>query len=192
MKKIAFTIAVLTSISISSIWAENNSASESTVHYVKTPKFALPLVEKWITEYAKTHPGVEFQIARGNQNQGTIDLSVVFENQDLKKEDFNYSVVYFGEFAVLPITSSGSKAAKVLQGKHLNSKKLKQLYFFNDDFEEGSKKNTQFDNLLRTILAKRAVISVANAFPATISILIPPYQKIRWAYLLTPFPTFLT
>ena len=162
MKKIAFTIAVLTSISISSIWAENNSASESTVHYVKTPKFALPLVEKWITEYAKTHPGVEFQIVRGNQNQGTIDLSVVFENQDLKKEDFNYSVVYFGEFAVLPITSSGSKAAKVLQGKHLNSKKLKQLYFFNDDFEEGSKKNTQFDNL--TIYSGSNASSVAKSF----------------------------
>ena len=134
MKKIALAIAVLLSINISAIWAENNSTNTSSVRYVKAPRFARPLVEKWITEYAKTQPGVEFQIAKGNLNQGTIDMNVVFDNQNTKPEDFSHTIVYFGEFAVLPITASGSEAAKVLEGKHLNSKKLKQLYFLNDDF----------------------------------------------------------
>ena len=134
MKKIALAIAVLFSINISNIWAEGNSTNASSVRYVKAPRFARPLVEKWITEYAKTQPGVEFQIAKGNQNQGNVDLNVVFDNQDTKSEDFS-RVIYFGEFAVLPITASGSEAAKVLEGKHLNSKKLKQLYFLNDDFD---------------------------------------------------------
>ena len=119
MKKIALTIAVLLSLNISTIWAECNSTNTSSVRYVKAPRFARPLVEKWITEYAKTQPGVEFQIAKGNQNQGNIDLNVVFDHQDTKPQDFSH-IVYFGEFAVLPITASGSEAAKVLQGKHLN------------------------------------------------------------------------
>ena len=161
MKKIALTIAVLLSLNISTIWAEGNSTNASSVHYVKAPHFARPLIEKWITEYAKTQPGVEFQIAKGNQKQANIDLNVVFDHQDTKPQDFSH-IVYFGEFAVLPITASGSEAAKVLEGKHLNSKKLKQLYFFNDDFDEDVKKNKQFEKLV--IYSGSNATSVASSF----------------------------
>ena len=173
MKKLALAIAVLLSINISNVWAErlrvgeqgsgmNHSTNASSVRYVKAPRFARPLVEKWITEYAKIQPGVEFQIAKGNQNQGNIDLNVVFDNHDIKTEDFSHIVVYFGEFAVLPITASGSEAAKVLEGKHLNSKKLKQLYFLNDDFDEDVKKNKQFEKLV--IYSGSNATSVATSF----------------------------
>ena len=169
MKKIALAIAVLFSINISNIWAEGNSTNASSVRYVKAPRFARPLVEKWITEYAKTQPGVEFQIAKGNHGQDNIDLNVVSDNQDTKSEDFSHAVVYFGEFAVLPITASGSEAARVLEGKHLNSKKLKQLYFLNDDFEEDVKKKAvstslhkQFERLV--IYSGSNASSVASSF----------------------------
>ena len=161
MKKLALAIAVLLSINISNVWAENHSTNASSVRYVKAPRFARPLVEKWITEYAKTQPGVEFQIAKGNQNQSNIDLNVVFDNHDTKPEDFSH-IIYFGEFAVLPITASGSEAAKVLEGKHLNSKKLKQLYFLNDDFDEDVKKIKQFEKLV--IYSGSNASSVASSF----------------------------
>ena len=162
MKRLALTIAVLLSINTSAIWAEGTSANASSVRYVKAPRFARPLIERWITEYAKTQPGVEFQIAKGNQNQGHFDLNVVFDNQEVKNEDFSHNIVYFGEFAVLPITASGSEAAKVLEGKHLNSKKLKQLYFLNDDFDEDIKKIKQFENLV--IYSGSNASSVAASF----------------------------
>ena len=161
MKKIALAIAVLFSINISNIWAEETSTNASSVRYVKAPRFARPLVEKWITEYAKTQPGVEFQIAKGNQKQDNIALNIVFDNQNKEREEFSH-VVYFGEFAVLPITASGSEAAKVLEGKHLNSKKLKQLYFLNDDFDEDVKKNKQFEKLV--IYSGSNATSVASSF----------------------------
>ena len=161
MKKIALTIAVLFSISISNIWAEETSTNASSVRYVKAPRFARPLVEKWITEYAKTQPDVEFQIAKGNQSQDNIALNIVFDNQNTEREEFSH-VVYFGEFAVLPITASGSEAAKVLEGKHLNSKKLKQLYFLNDDFDEDVKKIKQFEKLV--IYSGSNATSVASSF----------------------------
>ena len=161
MKKLALAIAVLLSINISHIWAEGNSTNSSSVRYVKAPRFARPLIEKWITEYEKTQPGVEFRIAKGNQNQGNIDLNVVFDNHDTKPEDFSH-IIYFGEFAVLPITASGSEAAKVLEGKHLNSKKLKQLYFLNDDFDEDVKKIKQFEKLV--IYSGSNASSIASSF----------------------------
>ena len=172
MKRIALTIAVLLSINISTIWAEgalvgesspeSNAANTSSVRYVKAPRFARPLLERWITEYAKAQPGIEFQIAKGNQNQGNADLNIVFDNQTANTKVFSHNVVYFGEFAVLPITASGSEAAKVLEGKHLNSKKLKQLYFLNDDFDEDVKKIKQFENLV--IYSGSNATSVAASF----------------------------
>ena len=172
MKRIALTIAVLLSINISTVWAEgaeagelspeSNATNASSVRYVKAPRFARPLVEKWITEYAKTQPGVEFQIAKGNQNQGDVDLNVVFDNQTANTKVFSHNVVFFGEFAVLPITASGSEAARVLEGKHLNSKKLKQLFFLNDDFDEDVKKVKAFENLI--VYSGSNATSVAASF----------------------------
>ncbi len=169
MKRIALAIAVLLNIHTANIWAEsnNNTASDASVnsvanvHYVKAPRFARPLVEKWVTEYAKTQPNVEFQIAKGGQNQDDIDLNVVFDNNDKETENANH-IIYFGEFAVLPITASGSEAAKVLEGKHLNSKKIKQLYFLNDDLDEEVKKIKQFEKLV--IYSGSNATSVANSF----------------------------
>lgn len=169
MKRIALAIAVLLNIHTANIWAEsnNNTASDASVssvanvHYVKAPRFARPLVEKWITEYAKTQPNVEFQIAKGGQNQDDIDLNVVFDNNDKETENANH-IIYFGEFAVLPITASGSEAAKVLEGKHLNSKKIKQLYFLSDDLDEEVKKIKQFEKLV--IYSGSNATSVANSF----------------------------
>ena len=161
MKKVVLAIAVLLSLGISNIYGEETSTNASSVRYVKAPRFARPLVEKWITEYAKTQSNVEFKIAKGNQNQGNIALNVVFDNQDKKTEEFNH-VVYFGEFAVLPITASGSEAAKVLEGKHLNSKKLKQLFFLNDEFDEDVKKIKQFEKLV--IYSGSNASSVASSF----------------------------
>ena len=172
MKRIALTIAVLLSINISTVWAEgaeagelspeSNATNASSVRYVKAPRFARPLLERWITEYAKTQPGVEFQIAKGNQNQGNADLNVVFDSQSANTKVFSHNVVFFGEFAVLPITASGSEAARVLEGKHLNSKKLKQLFFLNDDFDEDVKKVKAFENLI--VYSGSNATSVAASF----------------------------
>ena len=148
MKKIAFTIALILSLGLNSnVWAEGNRANEvngtnntnnTTVRTIKAPRFARPLVEKWIKEYAKTQPGVEFQIAKGQVN---TDLNVVLEDKDF---------------------SHSSEAARLLEGKHLNNKKLKQLFFLNDDFDEDVKKNKTFETI--TIYSGSNATSVASSF----------------------------
>ena len=163
MKKIAFTIVLVLSLGLSNVWAEGNSTN-SGVRTIKTPRFARPLVEKWIEEYAKTQPGVEFQIAIGRKGQDDIDLSVVLENKESDKDhDKAFShIVYFGETAVLPITARSSEAARLLEGKHLNEKKLKQLFFLNDDFDEDVKKIKAFENII--IYSGSNTTSVATSF----------------------------
>ena len=161
MKKILFTTALILSLGLSNALAEENSVNNSSVRYIKSPRFARPLVEKWIEEYAKTQPGVEFQIAKGQKGQDDIDLSVVLENKEKNDEAFSH-VVYFGETAVLPITARSSEAARLLEGKHLNAKKLKQLFFLNDDFDEDVKKVKAFETIV--IYSGSNTTSVATSF----------------------------
>ena len=165
MKKIVFTIALVLSLGLGSAWAEGNSNStnetNSSVRTIKSPRFARPLVEKWIEEYAKTEPGVTFQLVKGSGNQGNIDLLVSFDNQDVDTKDFSH-IIYIGETAVLPITARSSEAARLLEGKHLNAKKLKQLFFLNDDFDEDVKKNKTFEAI--TVYSGSNATSVASSF----------------------------
>ena len=174
MKRIAFTIALVLSLGQGSASAEENSVNgtNSSVRTIKSPRFARPLVEKWIEEYAKTEPGVEFQIVKGSAKQDrstsgrsqgeNIDLNVtISDNQDNNEKLFSH-IIYFGETAVLPVTARSSEAARLLEGKHLNAKKLKQLFFLNDDFDEDVKKIKAFESLI--IYSGSNASSVASSF----------------------------
>ena len=161
MKKLVSIIAAVLVLGLTNAWAEGNSTN-SGVRTIKSPRFARPLIEKWIEEYAKTEPGVEFQIVKGSGNQDNIDLNVTFsDNQDSNEKLFSH-IVYFGETAVLTITARSSEAARLLEGKHLNSKKLKQLFFLNDDFDEDVKKIKAFENII--IYSGSNASSVASSF----------------------------
>lgn len=164
MKKIIFTLAIFLGFGLSSVEAKGNGAnnSENNVRTIKSPRFARPLIEKWIEEYAKTESGVTFQIVKGSANQEDIDLNVVSDNNDNINTNGINQVIYFGETAVLPITARSSEAARLLEGKHLNAKKLKQLFFLNEDFDEDVKKNKAFETIV--VYSGSNATSVASSF----------------------------
>ena len=164
MKKIIFTLAIFLGFGLSSVEAKGNGAnnSENNVRTIKSPRFARPLIEKWIEEYEKTESGVKFQIVKGSANQEDIDLNVVSDNQGNTSANGINQIVYFGETAVLPITARSSEAARLLEGKHLNAKKLKQLFFLNEDFDEDVKKNKAFETIV--VYSGSNATSVASSF----------------------------
>ena len=157
MKKVVLVLAAFLTLGLGNGLAEDNNSN--SVRTIKSPRFARPLVEKWIEEYAKTEPGVTFQIAKG---QGESDLSVAIADQQEKNTELISHWIYIGETAVLPITARSSEAARLLEGKHLNAKKLKQLFFLDDEFEEDVRKNKAFEAI--TIYSGSNATSVAGSF----------------------------
>ena len=157
MKKEVLVLAAFLTLGLGNVLAEDNNSN--SVRTIKSPRFARPLVEKWIEEYAKTEPGVTFQIAKG---QGESDLSVAIADQQEKNTELISHWIYIGETAVLPITARSSEAARLLEGKHLNAKKLKQLFFLDDEFEEDVKKNKAFEAI--TIYSGSNATSIAGSF----------------------------
>ena len=165
MKKIIFTLAIFLGFGLNASFAKGNGTnnSENNVRTIKSPRFARPLIEKWIEEYSKIEPGLTFQIVKGSANQNDIDLSIVSDNQANTNINSINQIVYFGETAVLPITARSSEAARLLEGKRLNAKKLKQLFFLNeDDFEEDVKKNKAFETIV--VYSGSNAASVASSF----------------------------
>ena len=165
MKKIIFTLAIFLGFGLNASFAKGNGAnnSENNVRTIKSPRFARPLIEKWLEEYSKIEPGLTFQIVKGSANQNDIDLSIVSDNQANTNINSINQIVYFGETAVLPITARSSEAARLLEGKRLNAKKLKQLFFLNeDDFEEDVKKNKAFETIV--VYSGSNAASVASSF----------------------------
>lgn len=169
MKKIVLIIAAALSLGLGNVWAEettlepaNTTVNNNNVRTIKSPRFARPLVEKWIEEYAKTQPGVVFQIAKG---QGDVDLNIGVVQQDKNTEIFSHWV-FVGETAVLPITARSSEAARLLEGKHLNAKKLKQLFFLGDEFDD-EVKNKVFERI--TVYSGSNATSVASTFAHNLS-----------------------
>lgn len=157
MKKVVLVLAAFLTLGLGNVLAEDNNSN--SVRTIKSPRFARALVEKWIEEYAKTEPGVTFQIAKG---QGESDLSVAIADQQEKNTELISHCIYIGETAVLPITARSSEAARLLEGKHLNAKKLKQLFFLDDEFEEDVRKNKAFEAI--TIYSGSNATSVAGSF----------------------------
>mgnify|MGYP002860256476 CR=1 FL=1 len=154
MKKFFLIIAAALSFASANVLAQNSNNNGGDVRYIKSPRFVRPLVEKWIEEYAKTEPGVTFQIAKGASADAALNVVV-----DGQSDEAN--TVYFGKTAVLPITARGSEADRLLGGKHLNSRKLKQVFFVSDE-EEDERPSKQFESLV--VYSGSNATSAANAF----------------------------
>lgn len=113
------------------------AAGNQEVYYIKTPRFARPLVEKWIAEYKKIDPEMQLSVSTGNQPS---DITLSTYNKDVSTIQ---NTVYFGQYAVLPVTSRQSQAAKYFSKHRQSKKKLKELFFIVDEFDNSVEKDKE-------------------------------------------------
>jgi hypothetical protein len=125
--------------------AFNALAQNTETYYISAPHFVRPLLEKWILEYKKVEPHVNLAIAKSASNKENSSLDIqLFEESSASK--IEHKTVYFGAYAILPVTTKNSDADKVLAKKELNKEKLKNLLFINEDFDEHPIKKDNTDD----------------------------------------------
>ena len=121
MKETVFRIALLIGLSTSlTVGAQNEKVT------LRVPQFARPLVERWIGEYQKTHEGIDFQFVAGNVQSHVGSLSLTTDDDG----------VFFARYAVLPVTTHQSEAERQIGSRSLNDRKLKSLFFVQDDLDD--------------------------------------------------------
>ena len=150
MRRITFVSALIVALQVNiAALAQNDEVT------LRVPNFIRPLAEKWVAEYQKEGGAADFQFATGqSQAEGSI---IVFTNAE--------GAIPFARYAVLPVTASGSEASRLI-GKHrLNARKLKNLFFVKDEFEEEDDEPEEDKSPLH-IYAGGSATSASNTYAA--------------------------
>ena len=123
MKKTVYLIALILGLQLT------NAASAQDVETIslRVPDFAHALVENLAQEYSRSHSGVEFRFVSAKELSSATNVLVLTTDEPS---------VNFARYAVLPITKKGTEADKLTASRRLNAKKLRSLFFKNDDEDE--------------------------------------------------------
>ncbi len=162
----AFTLAL--SLNVTGAWADNHAdgidaPAANTTYYINAPRFVRPLVEKWISEYKKANPSAaDFAIAKSAATKKLSSINIQLqEHRDTGATD---KVVYFAQYAILPVTAKDSEADKALAKRTLNAKALKKLFFWGDDLDEAENNDKLNDEVV--VYAGSSNGSIATPFAA--------------------------
>lgn len=135
---------------------------QAQTHNISSPRFVRPLVEKWVSDYAKVEPNVSFKILNGCGCSKDAELSVMPYNPEINDDDH---VVYFAEYPILPFTQRGSKAEQVLNSKKLNGRRLRDLFFEHDSYIDNSELTKQEKQIRQlTVYSANNGASVSTPF----------------------------
>lgn len=96
---------------------------------ISAPKFAQPLVEGWIAEYAKSHPGQTIQLQTTATQGQTPQLSLVVEPTSASIKEEEAKIIYTGRYALIPVTNAKNGVIAQLGKKRLDKKSLDKLFF---------------------------------------------------------------
>ena len=148
MNKNIFTIATL-----ALTFALNVNAQSEKVN-IKVSKSIRPLVEKLVEEYKKDNAGADFEFVSAKAQEGGIQFTTDDEQ-----------AVSFARLAVLPVTTKDSEADQLLHDAHLNSKKLKNLFFVKDEIADEDRKETKAEKAVH-IYTGNSQQSASRAYAA--------------------------
>lgn len=136
MKKQVFQIALFLGLQLSLAASAQETAKASQQSQgekisLHVPNFARGLVEKWVIEFRKTNPTVDFQFVSGKSHDHGNSISVTTDDDAIR----------VARLAVLPVTAKGSEAQQLVGSHALNAKKLKSLFFVKDELDDERKES---------------------------------------------------
>ncbi|MFV0310953.1 MAG: hypothetical protein ACK5KN_04810 [Dysgonomonas sp.] len=134
MKTMKLFKSILVILLISSpIFAQDNI--NETI-YIKSSRFASPLIEKWINEYTKVNPQAQIRLADNSVKAENISLKVVVSDNSKNGLQIGEQILFFGRYAILPVIGKDNPLLAEFSKKKLNDKRIKDLFFEKDILSE--------------------------------------------------------
>ncbi|GAB6123739.1 hypothetical protein [Dysgonomonas termitidis] len=134
MKTMKFLKSILVVLFISSPVFAQNDINETI--YIKSSRFASPLIEKWIDEYTKVNPQAQIKLADNSIKAENIALKVVVSNNSKNGLQIGEQILFFGRYAILPVIGKNNPLLAEFSKKKLNDKRIKDLFFEKDILSE--------------------------------------------------------
>ena len=163
VEKLSLILLITVSVSLNAqTTGRVEGLASQDIVYIKGIRFVDALLEKWVAEYAKTHPGAPASIAGKDVQEHSIEIVpfVAREDSDLQTQA---TIIPFGRYAILPITGKNNVLPDEFKKKKLNEKRLKELFFEKDVLDEDYKpdKKEKYD---LTVYSGNNPYSVSRSF----------------------------
>lgn len=129
-------------LSTSGLVAQNTNSPV----FISGPKFAQPLIEKWVSEYSKVKPGVNIEVVQKDLKPSATQLNLVITSSQLSVSDNNQKFIYAGRYALIPVSNSRNPLLGKIGKKGLNKKDIDKLFF--ESFDEDSDPENQEEKTL--------------------------------------------
>lgn len=142
------------------IIAQENSKD---IVYIKSARFATPLVEAWISEYNIDNPETQLELVDQQSTNEHISINLISESFEQENELAGRSVSYAGRYALLPISNANNPFLAEIGRKGLQEKKLENL-FFEKDIYDSTSGTTKKDKYNATIYSGNNEYSFASSF----------------------------
>ena len=160
MKTIKLFKSILVTLLISSPIFTQNNVNETI--YIKSSRFASPLIEKWINEYTKVNPQAQLRLADNSVKAENIALKVVVSDNSKNGLQIGEQILYFGRYAILPVIGKDNPLLAEFSKKKLNDKRFKELFFEKDILSEDTNSSKQDYDV--TVYSGNNNESVAHSF----------------------------
>lgn len=115
---------------------QTSAQSKKQVITINSTPFTSPLIERWIAEYSKIKPGLDFRLIGNQEHTDQADLKVIAYTPGEKEAGDNKTLVKVGRYAILPITNEKNPLFSKEFKKGIGQKGLKAI-FLKSDPEEG-------------------------------------------------------
>ncbi len=120
-----------------SLFAITSNGQETLT--ISGTKFTYPLIEKWISEYAKVHSELKITLVQKSGNAKVADLNIIAHQPAKEELQENQEIIYAGRYALLPATNQHNSIFAALPKKGLNKKELDKLFFEVVNYDDEAK-----------------------------------------------------
>ncbi|MDP4186482.1 MAG: hypothetical protein Q8910_01915 [Bacteroidota bacterium] len=120
-----------------------NAQKHNETISISGTSYTYPLIEKWISEYSKYNPEVNFKLVKNPGKNEKIDLKIITSTQNQNEVKNTDSLVIVGEVALLPITSKKNQGFSKQFKKGFKQQELKDIFLKKEEevWEEDAPKN---------------------------------------------------
>ncbi|MFP5039373.1 PstS family phosphate ABC transporter substrate-binding protein [Parasediminibacterium sp. JCM 36343] len=150
MKKVIFSLSLLAV-------AYFANAQQTTIRIAGT-RLTYPLMQKWIDEYSKQHPGTTF-ILNSKIPADSVDISIV--SHKLAPSDIKPGKTYIAlsRYVQLPVVNSSRPDVAALQEKGFTDASFKEVYF-----DEKAAGNTLVSDAVFTVYKRKQSACASQSF----------------------------
>lgn len=114
--------------------AAQNTVNETIV--ISGTRFTYPLIEKWISEYAKVNPAAMIKLVAKSETPVATDLNIIAHQPATDELKEGQDILYAGRYGLLPVTNSNNPILTSTGKRGLNKKDIDKLFFEVVNYEE--------------------------------------------------------